>query len=125
VTGFGLLGHLGNILAASGVGARIEVSRLPVLAQALDLAAMGCVPGGTQRNHDAARAAWSADLTPAERYICTDAQTSGGLLLAVAPEKLDALIAALKAERTLAAAVIGEILPESNGLSVVRGAAEQ
>jgi selenide,water dikinase len=125
VTGFGLLGHLGNILAASGVGARIEVARLPVLAQALDLAAKGCVPGGTQRNHDAARAAWSADLTPAERYLCTDAQTSGGLLLAVAPEKLDALIAALKAERTPAAAVIGEILPESNGLSVVRGAAEQ
>ena len=98
---------------------------LPVLAQALELAAKGCVPGGTQRNHDAARAAWSADLTPAERFICTDAQTSGGLLLAVAPDRLDALIAALKVEGTIAAAVIGEILPAANGLSVVRGAAEQ
>ena len=125
VTGFGLLGHLGNILAASGVGARIEVTRLPVLAQALELAAVGCVPGGTQRNHDAARAAWSAELTPAERFICTDAQTSGGLLLAVAPDRLDALIVALKAEATPAAAVIGEILPAAKGLSVVRGAAEQ
>ena len=125
ITGFGLLGHLGNILAASGVGARIEVARLPVLANALELAASGCVPGGTQRNHDAARAAWSAELTPAERFICTDAQTSGGLLLAVAPDRLAALLAALKAEGTPAAAVIGEILPAGNGLSVVRGGVEQ
>ncbi len=123
VTGFGLLGHLGNILAASGVGARIDVARLPVLAQALELAAVGCVPGGTQRNHDAARAAWSAELTPAERFICTDAQTSGGLLLAVTPDRLDALLTALDAEGTPGAAVIGEILPASSGLSVVRGAA--
>ncbi len=125
VTGFGLLGHLGNILAASGVGARVEVARLPVLPQALELAARGCIPGGTQRNHDAARAAWSAELSPAERFICTDAQTSGGLLLAVAPDRLDALLAALQREGTVSAAVIGEILPAANGLSVVRGAAEQ
>ena len=125
VTGFGLLGHLGNILAASGVGARIEVARLPTLALALELAAAGCVPGGTERNHDAARAAWSAELTPAERFICTDAQTSGGLLLAVAPDRLGALLTALRAEGTPAAAVIGEILPAVNGLSVIRGAAEQ
>lgn len=124
VTGFGLLGHLGNILAASGVGARIDVARLPVLANALELAAKGCVPGGTQRNHDAVRAAWSADLTPAERFICTDAQTSGGLLLAVAPERLAALIVALEVEGTPAAAVIGEILSTGQGLVVVRGAAK-
>ncbi|HEU5218869.1 MAG TPA: selenide, water dikinase SelD [Gemmatimonadales bacterium] len=125
VTGFGLLGHLGNILAASEVGARIEVARLPVLPRALELAAAGAVPGGTQRNHEAARAAWSAELSPAERFLCTDAQTSGGLLLAVGPDRLDTLLAALAAEGTPAAAVIGEILPAGRGLSVVRGAAEQ
>jgi selenide, water dikinase len=125
VTGFGLLGHLGNILAASGVGARIQVSRLPVFPRALELAAGGAVSGGTQRNHDAARVSWGQDLTPAERFICTDAQTSGGLLLAVAPERLDALLAALESERTPAAAVIGEILPAGRGVQVVRAAAEE
>jgi len=122
VTGFGLLGHLGNILAASGVGARIEAARLPVLDGALELAAGGCVPGGTQRNLEAAPAAWAPELTAAERFICTDAQTSGGLLLAVAPGRLAALLSGLEAEGTLAAAVVGEILPQANGLSVVRGA---
>lgn len=125
ITGFGLLGHLGNILSASGVGAQIEIDRLPVFPQALELADRGAVSGGTQRNHDASPAKWKSDVTPAERFICTDAQTSGGLLLAVAPERLPALLAALDAERTLVRAVIGEILPAERGLRVVRAAAEQ
>ncbi len=125
VTGFGLLGHLGNILSASGVGARIEVGRLPVFPRALELAAGGAISGGTQRNHDAAPAGWRADITLAERYICTDAQTSGGLLLAVAPGRLDTLLAALDAEGTPVQAVIGEILPAERGLQVSRSAAEQ
>ncbi len=123
VTGFGLLGHLGNILAASNVGAQVETSRLPVLPGALELAAKGCVPGGTKRNFEAARAAWAPDLEEAERMIAVDAQTSGGLLLAVAPERLADLLAGLRAEGTLAAAVIGEILPEPGLLRVVRAAA--
>jgi selenide,water dikinase len=123
VTGFGLLGHLGNILSASAVGARIEVARLPVLAGALELAARGSVPGGTKRNLESTNATWAPDISEAERILCVDAQTSGGLLLAVAPERLDALLAGLHAEGTPAAAVIGEILPEANGLRVVRGGA--
>jgi selenide,water dikinase len=123
VTGFGLLGHLGNILSASAVGARIEVARLPVLAGALELAARGSVPGGTQRNLESANAEWAPDISEAERILCVDAQTSGGLLLAVAPEQLEALLAGLRAEGTPAAAVIGEILPEANVLQVVRGGA--
>lgn len=125
ITGFGLLGHLGNILSASGVGAQIEIDRLPVFPQALELAGGGAVSGGTQRNHDASRARWKSDITLAERFICTDAQTSGGLLLAVAPERLGALLDALGAEGTPVRAVIGEILPAERGLRVVRAAAEQ
>ena len=123
VTGFGLLGHLGNILSASAVGARIELARLPVLAGALELAARGSVPGGTQRNLESANVDWAPDISEAERILCVDAKTSGGLLLAVAPARLDTLLAGLRAEGTPAAAVIGEILPEANGLQVVRGAA--
>jgi len=70
VTGFGLLGHLGNILSASGVGARIEVGRLPVFPRALELAAGGAISGGTQRNHDAAPAGWRADITLVPRRDC-------------------------------------------------------
>jgi selenide,water dikinase len=121
VTGFGLLGHLGNILAASGVGARIEFSRLPILSGAVELAARGCVPGGTRRNLEAAPAEWADDLGEAERLLVVDAQTSGGLLLAVPPARLELLLAALAREGTPAAAVIGEILPEAGVLRVVRG----
>jgi selenide, water dikinase len=110
VTGFGLLGHLGNILAASEVGAEIAFSALPILSHAMSLAGRGIVPGGTQRNLAAAtNVEWADDLTPTERIICVDAQTSGGLLLAVPPEHEAALLAALRKAETPAAAVIGRL----------------
>jgi len=112
ITGFGLLGHLGNILAASGVGARIDFSRLPLLPRALELAARGSVPAGTRRNYEAASVRWDESLTEPERLMAVDAQTSGGLLLAVPPARRDALLGALEHEQTPARAVIGEITPE-------------
>ncbi len=110
VTGFGLLGHLSNILAASKVGAEIAYEALPILPHALSLATRGVVPGGTQRNLAAAsQAEWADDVTPPERLLCVDAQTSGGLLLAVPPEHEAALVAALREAATPAAAVIGRL----------------
>lgn len=110
VTGFGLLGHLGNILTASGVGADIEMEALPVLEGARDLAAKGVVPGGTERNLEAAdQVKWGTGVTTADRYLCVDAQTSGGLLLAVNPSAVDDLVRDLKREGTLASAVIGTL----------------
>lgn len=110
VTGFGLLGHLGNILAASKVAAEIAFEALPILPHALSLAGRGIVPGGTQRNLAAAtNVDWAEDLTPTERVICVDAQTSGGLLLAVPRENEGALLAALREAGTPAAAVIGRL----------------
>ena len=111
VTGFGLLRHLGNILAASGVSAEIAFDALPLLPHALSLAARGIVPGGTQRNLEAARDVdWADDLAPHERLLCVDAQTSGGLLLAVPAEREAALLAALGEESTPAAAVVGRLV---------------
>ena len=111
VTGFGLLGHLGNMLAASKVGADIWFEALPILSHALSLAGRGIVPGGSQRNLAAAaeQVDWAEDVTPTERIICVDAQTSGGLLLAVPPENEQALLAGLKQAETPAAAVIGRL----------------
>ena len=110
VTGFGLLGHLANMLVASNVGAEIAFEALPVLDHARNLAARGVVPGGTARNLAAAEAVeWADDLSQTDRIICTDAQTSGGLLLAVPPENEAALLDALRAEETPVVAVIGRL----------------
>lgn len=110
VTGFGLLGHLGNMLAASKVGAEIAYEALPVLPHAVSLATRGIVPGGTQRNLAAAELVeWADDVTPVERLLCVDAQTSGGLLLAVPPENVASLLVALREAETPAAAVIGRL----------------
>ena len=122
VTGFGLLGHLRNILTASGVGARIRFERLPLFPGVIELAARGAVPGGTRRNYESAEAEWGAGLSEAERLVAVDAQTSGGLLLAVAPERVEPLLAGLRAERTPAAVEIGEIVAEPGRLLVVRTA---
>jgi selenide, water dikinase len=120
ITGFGLLGHLTNILQASGVGARIQWNKLPLLEGAVELAARGAVPGGTRRNYQAIEADWAEELTEPERLLAVDAQTSGGLLLAVPPARLDFLLAALHNEATPVAVDIGEILPKPQLLRVVR-----
>jgi selenide,water dikinase len=84
VTGFGLLGHLRKLLEASGCAATLDAGAVPVLAGALDFARRDVVAGGTKRNHAwlQATTAWGA-CTPPEQLVLADAQTSGGLLLAI------------------------------------------
>jgi selenide, water dikinase len=116
VTGFGLLGHLTNILEASRVAAEVAMDSIPILPHARNLASRGVIPGGTQRNLEAAdRVEWADDVSPTDRYLCVDAQTSGGLLLVVPPEHEAALLAALREEQTPAAAVIGRIVAGTPG----------
>lgn len=119
VTGFGLLGHLGNILAGSGVGARLRAGAIPVLTGARELAGQGVAPGGTRRNLSAAASVeWDPRVPEADRLLLADAQTSGGLLIAVAPGRVAVLLAALAEERAPAAAVIGELTAEAGRLQV-------
>ena len=112
VTGFGLLGHLQNMLAASGVSAEIDAASVPLLPRAADLAARGAIPGGTTRNREALTDTVRFDAAVPEtiRVLLFDAQTSGGLLIAVPPNRADSLLAALKNEKTPAAARIGRIV---------------
>ena len=111
VTGFGLLRHLANMLVASGVAAEVSFEALPILPHALNLAARGIVPGGTRRNLEAAGdVEWADDLAPHERVLCVDAQTSGGLLLAVPAEREADLLDALRQAATPAAAAIGRLV---------------
>jgi selenide,water dikinase len=111
VTGFGLMGHLQTLIAASGVGARVFSRAVPLFPLAAERAAAGAVPGGTERNLAEAGnyTEWHSGVDAATRILLCDAQTSGGLLIAVAPEGLDTLLDALEAGGTPAAAVIGEI----------------
>ena len=120
VSGFGLLGHLRNVLLASGVGARIVAERVPLFAGVKHLIAQGAVPGGTARNQEAAArfTTYDGTLTEIDRTWLSDAQTSGGLLIAVAADAADRLVAALEREGTPAAAVIGNITPGTGEVEV-------
>jgi selenide,water dikinase len=111
VTGFGLLGHLRNIIAASKVGARVYLERVPVLAAAVEYVRAGISPGGTHANHRFLSdwVSYDADITKEDQLILCDAQTSGGLLAAVAADKADKLVSALQARGMAEAAIIGRI----------------
>jgi selenide,water dikinase len=112
VTGFGLLGHLGAMCRASGVGAEIRASSVPAFSnEVFDLIDSECIPGGSRDNLEYAKrfTEWGA-ATAQMRTLLTDAQTSGGLLLSVPRNNLRAVLKLLKRMHTPCAAVIGEMV---------------
>ena len=111
ITGFGLLGHLWNIVKASNVSAKIYANSVPVMEEVWPLIEEGLVPGGTKRNFEfmEPHLRWSSKITQNQKYVLCDAQTSGGLLIAVPKDKTEALLAELKTQKTLTADLIGEI----------------
>ena len=124
VTGFGLLGHLRLIAQGSGVSARVKASNVPVIEGVQELLEMGIAPGGTHRNLESLDGVvdWHEDITDQTQILLADAQTSGGLLIAVAPEKKDALLEALEDVGIQTRAVIGEIFardPQGAAITVV------
>jgi selenide,water dikinase len=121
VTGFGLLGHLGEMVAASEVAAVIEHGAVPLIDGVRELAEAGVVPGGTERNLVAVeRFTDFGNLDAADRLILADAQTSGGLLISVAADRTGDLVEALIVEGTRSAAVVGEITGDRPGTIAVR-----
>ena len=116
VTGFGLLGHLHRMLAASGVAARLWAASVPLLPGAAELAAAGFVSGGTRANTERMRGFAILDaVIPAELAVLLhDAQTSGGLLLAAPLAAVPALLTGLQAQG-LPAALIGEVIQGDSG----------
>lgn len=122
VTGFGLLGHLAEMLAAGDVGAEIAADRVPVLEAAWPLVRQAVVPGGTRRNLEAVsqRVDWSESLGDDQRLVLADAQTSGGLLIAVADEHHERLLADLHGRGVRWATRIGRFTTRSPGRIAVR-----
>jgi len=119
VTGFGLLGHGLELAEASVVSLLIRAADVPFVSGARGYAEKGTFPGGSldNRNFFGARVAFSANLNGQEQMLFFDAQTSGGLLLAVPQERLSAFMSRAR-EIEQPAWVIGEVL-EGSGISVV------
>jgi len=112
VSGFGLLGHLRELAAASGVRARIHAGQVPVLPEAWDLARQDAIPDGSHNNarYLAGYVDWAPGISAEARAVLCDAQTSGGLLMAVPPEQEAALTKRLR-QAGVTGSVIGEIVP--------------
>ena len=118
ITGFGLLGHLHEMLVASGAGAKIYRKAVPVYHGTGEMAAKGLIPGGAYRNLSYFQGSvyWAGEEQKKEEclLIFFDPQTSGGLLIAVPPERAAALSAALE-KRNLRKDYIGEITADAPG----------
>jgi selenide,water dikinase len=117
ITGFGLLGHLHQLVEASGVGARIHAAAVPLLPDARRLAGAGAIAGGTARNYEFLqdKVDYDEPVDEITRLLLADAQTSGGLLIAVSPDRAAALTAALQRRGVTTIARVGELTPGPAG----------
>jgi len=115
ITGFGLLGHALKMAEASNVSIQLSLSSLPVLPQVLSLLGNGCIPGAAFRNADFVKdlVFYAPTCSVEQKMLACDAQTSGGLLMAVDADKAEALITALRFAHPQAT-VIGEVTVRKN-----------
>ncbi len=113
VTGFGLLGHLREMCAGSEVRAEIDYAAVPKLESIEEYIAMGCSPGGAERNF-ASYGHKVGEMTDTQRALLCDPQTSGGLLVAVRPE-VEAQFIALTAAEGMQLSPIGQLIEAGDG----------
>jgi selenide,water dikinase len=124
VTGFGLLGHLRNLAAASSVSALVWNDLVPILAPAREYVQEGMAPGGTHANRRflAGWVDYDPDITENEQLLLCDAQTSGGLLAALPGDRAPSVVRELHALGATWTALIGSIEPGNPGRIHVRRA---
>ena len=120
VTGFGLLGHLSEMVCGSGCGARIFAAKVPILPETVDFAAMGLVPAGAHRNREFREhmVAFAPTIDAVMQDVLFDPQTSGGLLISVAGAQSEQLVAALRQAGVTEAAAIGDVIGEEEKIVV-------
>ena len=114
ITGYGLLGHLCELVQASKVGAKIFLSKVPVIDFVWELAKRKIVPGGTLANLKfiEQKVDWEGEIKEEAKLILSDAQTSGGLLISVPKEKEKKLLDRLISKGVPNPVVIGEIVED-------------
>jgi selenide,water dikinase len=112
VTGFGLLGHLAEMVCGSGASVRVFSEQVPVIAEALEFAAMGLIPAGAHKNREfrEAMVSFAETVVRTRQDVLFDPQTSGGLLISVNAHQAGELVDALKDAGVADAAQIGEII---------------
>ncbi len=117
ITGFGLLGHLREMTAGSGVDVTIRASKVPTLPAVWTFAGADVVPGGTLNNlaYVEEHVTFAPEVSRVAQLILADAQTSGGLLVSLPVGRADALLAALQARGVSEAAIVGEVTREGIG----------
>lgn len=122
ITGFGLLGHAYEMVADSEVSFVIELKQVPVLSGVREYAAMGIVPAGARRNlkHLEDEVIWQGQVTPEDKDILSDPQTSGGLLLALPEKDVDAYLEKL-AEAGGKGFIIGYAEQSNHGKIIIKG----
>jgi len=120
VTGFGLLGHLLELARGAKLAATLEMDKVPLLPGVLQLAQDGFFTGASGRNWDAygKDVELGAGITPSQRVLLTDPQTSGGLLVSCTPESVDEVLALFAREGFGEAAVIGRMQDGAPGVTV-------
>lgn len=111
ITGFGLLGHLLEMMKASNTSAKIEMHKIPLLNNVIELAASGVIPGGTKDNyqHTLSNVKYTDELSDIKKLILNDAQTSGGLLISLPESKHNYLLKLLRERGLTSVAVIGKV----------------
>jgi selenide,water dikinase len=118
VTGYGLIGHLREMCEGAGIGAELSVGAVPVLAEARDWLARGHRPSGTLRNAETLRSHVKLAVPESEYILMCDAQTSGGLLIAMPPDRAADFESAAR-EGGLFCAKVGTMKGESSLISLV------
>jgi len=116
VTGFGLLGHLREMVEGAGVDAEISLSKIPIIEGVMELIDRGIAPGGTLRNLDSLKdhVNWAKEVSESSKILLSDAQTSGGLLIAVPQSRSENLIKKLEEQGENDARIIGTIWEQKN-----------
>jgi len=117
ITGFGLLGHIAEMIDSSGLGVEIRANSVPILKEAHEYASMGFVPAGTYNNRKfrEAMVEMSSSVDPIVQDILFDPQTSGGLLICVDADSTDALLDRIRKKSMSRAAVIGQVVSDPKG----------
>ncbi len=111
ITGFGLMGHLKEMVIASGTNVEIDSGKVPLIDGTFELAAAGSIPGGTRNNLEFIEdiAEWSEGITDLMKLILCDAQTSGGLLISIPEDSVDEFLIRLQKDHNTTGVSIGRV----------------
>jgi len=123
ITGFGLLGHLSEMVAGSALALAVHADRVPFISEVMEYAGMGLVPAGTYKNREffGPGIDMASNVDPVMQDILFDPQTSGGLLICVEREAAEPLLRDLLEQGIRGAGIIGEVLKEPKGRILVNG----